>query len=178
MRSLFVTRWRPHRPDGGAQLRNAQNIAALAGLGDVDVLSIGREETLEPVAGIGVWRHVRRCPTGAALLRPGYHPLVDPYRTPEAARCLEGLLARGYDLAVIEEISLARHVAPLRAAGIRVVFDAHNVEAQLRADLGAGAAASWLARLRRRVLSRRLARIERDAVAAADLVWACSAVDA
>jgi glycosyltransferase involved in cell wall biosynthesis len=181
MRTLFLTRWRPHRPDGGAQLRNAQNIAALGALGTVDVLSIGREETVGPVEGIGDWHHFRRQPprgTRTWLLRPGYHPLADGYRHPAAERQLARLLAeRRYDLAVVEEIALARYIAPIRAAGTPVVFDAHNVEARLRADLRPRGG-SWRPGLGRSLLDRRLARIEGRAVGAADLVWACSPVDA
>jgi polysaccharide biosynthesis protein PslH len=182
MRTLFVTRWRPHLPDGGAPLRNAQNIAAMAALGEVDVLSVGREETAVPVAGIRSWQHFPRQKrpflSGSWLLQSGRHPLTEAFRHPGAERHLAALLAeRAHDLAVVEEVALAGYIAPIRATGTRVVFDAHNVEARLRADLGRGSG-SWTPRPRQAVLNRRLAAIERAAVRDADLVWTCSAVDA
>lgn len=181
MRSLFVTRWRPHDPDGGAPLRNAQNIAALQALGQVDVLSVGRPEAEGEVPGIGRWRHFEARPRlpGGGVLAPGYHPLVDSYRLPEAEATLDRMLAEnGYDLAVVEEISMARYLPRIRAAGVTAVFDAHNVEAALRADVARGGQPSLRALLRRRLLDRRIGRIECAAVRHANLVWACSAGDA
>ena len=129
------------RPDGGGAMRNAQNIAAFSMLGPVDVLSIGDAEENEEAAGIALWQHFVRqppppMPRGAWLMRSGYHPLVDSYAHPEAEAWLtQRLREMRYDVAVVEEISLAGYIAGLRKGNVPVIFDAHNVEAQLRVDL-------------------------------------------
>ena len=146
MKTLFLTRWRPDRPDGGAQLRNRQNIVAMARLAEVDVLSVGLPETVEPVPGIREWRNfereARRQPfPGAWLLRPGWHPAIEMYRTPAA----EAASARWWRQRPTTSRSSSR--SPWRA-GCRCcarpvsasVYDAHNVEADLAADLEAGTA--------------------------------------
>ena len=183
MRSLFITRWGPHRTDGGAPLRNAQNIRALATLGPVDVLSIGgQDEEVGPVPGIADWVHFprqerRRIP--GAWLAPGRHPLIDRHMHKKALAYIRALAPGRYDIAVVEEIALAGYVEPLRAVGIKTVFDAHNVEARLRADIDRASAADGpVDRLRQRVQDARLRGIEARAVRAADLVWACSRLDA
>lgn len=128
MRTLFITRWRPHRPDGGAPLRKAQSIAALSALGAVDVLSIGENEVVESVPGIGSWHHFpwrthRYSVRAAWLLSPRYLPKLAPYYHPDAEAHLASVLAAGtYDLVVVEEIYLARYVPTVRAAGVPVVL--------------------------------------------------------
>lgn len=184
MNTLFVTRWRPDRTDGGAPLRNAQNIAALQAMGQVDVLSIGGAETPTDLPGIRRWRHVEpdrrgfRLP-GAGIATPGHHPMVDGHAAPNVTEALKAMLRDGdYAVAVVEEIALCRHIPTLKAAGLAVVFDAHNVEAALRADIGARANVKLPRRLRQALFDRRLAGIERQAVQRSDLVWACSPGDA
>jgi glycosyltransferase involved in cell wall biosynthesis len=117
------------------------------------------------------------------FLRPGVHPSIDSYDHADVRAWLNRLLnKRRYGVAVIEELSLARYIRIFKQAGCRVVFDAHNVEGELRAELGASRRPSGmtapLQRLKRRILRRRLAEEERHAIVAADLVWACSDHDA
>ena len=193
MNTLFLTRWRPDRPNGGAQLRNRQNIVALGRRGPVDVLSVGLPETVEPVEGVRSWQNFERRGArqpfpGAWLLRRGWHPLIEMYRTSEAEAALEGMLAAtDYDLVVLEQIALASWLPQLKARGLRVAYDAHNVEAALVAAIGGGTAADGEAaargtgpgaRLKAMMLQRRMAEVERATVTGADIVWACSAVDA
>lgn len=183
MRILFVTRWGPLRSDGGAAMRNAQNMAAMSAFGSVDVLSIGGEEEHDEAPGIEFWQHFVRQPypsmlPGAWLTHSRYHPLVVSYAHSEAEAWLaKRLLDTHYDVAVIEEISLAGYISTLRKAGVRVIYDAHNVEAQLRVDL-ATSGGSVREQLRKVLFNWRLRKLEGDAMAAADLVWACSEVDA
>ena len=182
MRVLFVTRWRPHRPDGGAALRNAQNIAALQELAEVDVFSIGRDEEVQPLPDIRHWQHhprraYRRQSLASLALNRSQHPLSSPYETPAAHQHFQRLLAENrYDLAVVEELALMAWAKPIRAAGIPLVFDAHNVESLLFEDI-APQRHGLPGRLERALLVRRLRRIERQAVHSADLIWACSPLD-
>lgn len=185
MNTLFVTGTRPHRPDSGAALRNVQNISAFTGLGRVDVISIGGDDEIEePVPGIGAWHHYRWQPPrlrlpGAWMLHPRGLPQLDRHRHPDAERRLQSLLGAGnYAVAVVEGVLVSPYIAPIRAAGVPVVYDAHNVEANLVADLGREAKTDFRVRLRQAVADKRLQRAERDACQAADLVWCCSEIDA
>ncbi len=184
MRSLFVTRWEPYRKDGGGALRNAQNIAALAGMGPVDVLSIGGPTQAHEVDGINAWTHFERGQPsrglpGAWFATPSRHPITDRQAHAGAKAHISSLAPGTYDVAIVEEIALAGYIAPLKAAGLTTVFDAHNVEARLRQDIGQSTGRGSLRkRLGRWAYEHRLAQIEAAAVQGADLVWACSRVDA
>lgn len=175
MRSLFVTRWAPDRTDGGAALRNMQNLRALAALGPVDVVSIGGPESARVAAGVADWRHfvlpAHSPPLPGAWLAARHHPLIRRHHHAGALAHIRALPRGRYDIAVVEEIALAGYIAPLRAAGVPVVFDAHNVEARLRADIAAGG-------LRSRIMTHRLGAAEAEAMRTADLIWCCSDVDA
>jgi glycosyltransferase involved in cell wall biosynthesis len=191
IRSLVVSRWRPHDPDGGAPLRNLQNILGLGALGPVDVVSIGRPEEKAAPDCVRDWTHFRadeiRATSGTWLFRRYGHPQVDAYMHPGAVAHLQAAFARNaYDVAVIEEIPLAGYLPIIRAAGVPAVFDDHNVEAPLRAasSKGAMAAASgrgpvqaWR-RQRYRIQAARIAAIERRSARISSLVWACSDQDA
>lgn len=186
IRSLVVARWRPHRPDGGAALRNAQNIAGLAALGPVDVVSVGLPEPAEPVPGLRRWVHFGMRPRPAPrrpLLPWEEHPRLAAHRHAGAEAFLRaGLAARDWDLALVEELPCAGYLPLLRSGGLPVIFDDHNVEAVLLADLqrrraGTGPLAG-LRRLRQGLQERRMRRAEGRAVRGADQVWACSAGDA
>jgi len=182
MKSLVVSRWAPNRTDGGAALRNAQNVNALAALGPVEVVTIGAPATPHPVPGVARWRHFdnnAKSPVPGAWLF-GRHPIAAPWYSKAAVQALGQSRPGAVDLAVVEEISLAPYIPVLKAAGLRVVFDAHNVEAALRDDLKqaeAGPNESTATQLKRRMLARRLFDLERKAVTLADAVWACSALD-
>jgi glycosyltransferase involved in cell wall biosynthesis len=190
MTSIVLTRYRPHRPDGGAPLRNWQNIRALASLGPVDVVSVGVEEAAEPVEGIREWTPLSlrqrtkwdRLKTACWLLRPGTFPGVDQIHARSVERWLRRRVRqRRYDLAVIEGISVSSYVDVLRRGGCRVVFDAHNAESVYQsAVLSAlsGPRPSVARRVKDLILSRRMAAAERSIVGSADVVWVCSEHDA
>jgi glycosyltransferase involved in cell wall biosynthesis len=194
---LVLTRFRPDRPAGGAALRNWQNIQALARLAPVDVLSIAEpagEDGAEPSHVVRRWipfhrerlrarrSFPRRIQARLWFLRPGIHPAVDAYRFQDVTAWLTRQAAeRRYDLAVIEELSLSGYVDDLKRAGCRVVFDAHNVESALRAEMQSlepRSSPGLRMRVSEWLLRRRLTQQESRAVCRADLVWACSDVDA
>jgi polysaccharide biosynthesis protein PslH len=186
--SLVLTSYRPHLPTGGAPLRNWQNIKALSAFGPVDVVSIGVNDAWEAVEGVREWvpfssasrTRWDRFKTACSPLRPGVHPAVDAYRSQPVTSWLRDRAAHGrYDFAVIETISIAAYLGDLKRVARRVVFDAHNVEGALHSALTAGdALAPFMQRLKNRVLSRRMLANERRAIEGADLVWACSDLDA
>lgn len=186
MRSLVISRWGPGRLDGGAALRNMQNMAALAELGPVNVITVdpsGAIPDARQMIGVTETGHYIPAPSrhipGGWLL-PGPHHMIRRYTDGALMKYLRSLSPCSYDLALVEEISLSAYVTPLRAAGIRTVFDAHNVEARLWADIGNknNAGKLGLAALRQRKFNRKLQQAEALAVKTADLVWACSDVDA
>src|SRR5262245_27123322 len=87
MTSVVLTHYRPHRPSGGAPLRNWQNIRALATFGPVDVVTVGVEDTSEAIEGVREWVPFslasrstwNRIKTAWSPLRPGIYPGIDLY---------------------------------------------------------------------------------------------------
>lgn len=191
---LVLTRFRPDRPLGGAALRNWQNICGLARLGTVDVVSIGPDRDNAAVDGVRRWvtfpaAELTACSTAlertwARLwpVRPGVHPLISAFRQRRVAAWLRDEFRRErYDVAVVEELSLAPYIRDLKRAGCCVVFDAHNVESVLRSEFDlarTGVAPSWSRRRKTALLKRRLFAEEQRAVRDAQIVWACSEHDA
>ena len=177
MSALVITRFRPDQPKGGAALRNWQNINALSHLGPVDVVSIGQSMAVDKASVVRNWRHfpIRDKPASSRLcakawpIRPGVHPGVETYHHPEAVTSITEM--GPYELGVIEELSLARYLGPLKRICKRVVFDAHNVEADLRKDMAQSGAIE-------KFKAGRLAQEERRVVEGADIIWACSDIDA
>ncbi len=186
MRSLVISRWGPGRLDGGAALRNTQNMAALTRLGSVDVMTVDpsgdfpKIKAMQNVTDAGQYVPAPVGHVPGRWLLPGPHHTIRRYTDTSLIRRLHTLSPDSYDLALVEEVSLAAYVAPLRAAGIRTVFDAHNVEARLWADIDSrgGAGNSWLGSLRQNRINGKLHQAEKAAVETADIVWACSDVDA
>jgi len=108
--------------------------------------------------------------------------LLDRYRLQSAEKWLRARIQKhSYRCIVIEELALARYGEFCRALGCRVIFDAHNIEGALRAELAGadrGKGAGWFQRAKSGVLAARLSHEEQRAVRSADLVWACSPMDA
>jgi len=191
--TLVISRYGPHQT-GGAALRNFQNIRGLGRLGPVDVLTLSEDprEGRVAVDGVREWQRFAIRGARASMLerlraqswrwRPGIHPVLEGYRVSAAEGWLrERTEEYSYRWVVIEELALARYGEISRSRGCRVIFDAHNVEGTLRAELAGGDGGDsegWLRRVRKRVLASRLMAEERRAVCGADQVWACSAMDA
>lgn len=186
MRSLVISRWKSGRLNSGTALRNSQNMAALAQLGPVDVIVVdpkGNIPECAPLPGttqIGEYVPAPAPHIPGRWVLPGPHHMVRRYTDPQLIQRLRSLSPADYDVALVEEISLSAYVEPLVSAGIRTVFDAHNVEARLWADIGHkdGAPKAGLAALRQNMFNRKLHQAEKNAVNTADIVWACSALDA
>lgn len=189
--SLVLCWHRLHPPQGGAALRNWQNVRALAELGPVDVLSIGPGEAGPPPAPVRRWLHVdlERLPSPPGLLarlrrgswwfRSRRHPWsIALWREELRARVTELVRSGKTELVVLEELWFHPFRALAAELGCRTVFDAHNVEAPLRRELGTPREASLVERLRARRLAGQVAALERDLVRRADQVWCCSEADA
>jgi glycosyltransferase involved in cell wall biosynthesis len=108
--------------------------------------------------------------------------LLERYRLQSADAWLRARIQmHSYRWVVIEELALARYGELCRSLGCWVVFDAHNIEGSLRAELASadgGKGAGWFQRAKSGVLASRLSHEEQRAVRSADLVWACSPMDA
>jgi glycosyltransferase involved in cell wall biosynthesis len=190
MNSLVLTRYRPYPPIGGAALRNWQNIQALSRLGRVDVVSVGIDDAGGTVPGVVTWTsfplsrasRLDRARQAAWMSRPGVSPTVDPFNlTAVRAWIHEAASRRRYDVAVIEGIALAAYLPTLKRAVGRVVYDAHNAESALQGhvfEARAAAGAPVTRRLKDLVLQRRLTAAEHRVISGADVVWACSDLDA
>lgn len=183
MRTLFITRWRPHKPQGGAQMRNAQNIYAASKCGEVDVLSIGVDaEKTESVQYVSNWIHLKvdtqKRPSKLDFLAPYYHPITQRYKDVHCAEQLKRLLdSQQYDLVIVEELCLASYVEVIQRKGTKVVFDAHNVEAKLRTDIQQSVSRSIARRFKEKILNWRLLKLEKRVFSHVDQVWVCSKID-
>lgn len=190
MTSLVITLHRAHRPSGGAPLRNWQNIQALRRLGPVDVVSLGLgpSDGPEVVDGIREWipfpvetGRWARARAAAWMLRPGVFPGADQVWSTRVASWLDQrMTAMRYDVVVVEGLSVATYAPRLKRAGCRLVFDAHNVESVLHESVMRslhGSSPGAVRRSKNALLQSRILSVEGRAIAAADVVWTCSAED-
>ena len=188
--SLVLTWHRLHPPQGGAALRNWQNVRALAELGPVDVVSIGAGPGGPPPPPVRRWTHfdLARLPAARGPLaelrrrswwiRPCAHPWsMALWHAEIVAEVKRMVQTGGSELVVLEELWFHPYCELIRRLGCRTIFDAHNVEGPLRKEL-ASAELGFVARLRNRRLTRQVFALERDLVRRADQTWCCSAVDA
>ena len=193
--SLLLSRFCLSHAAGGAALRNLQNVNGLASLGPVDLVSIGEDQPdgAHPMPSfIRRWKHFSLTDLGktsndtkttASRLRrflSASHDSVTRYHDSQIEDWLVREVRRErYDVVVIEELSLASYIHPLRKLGCEVVFDAHNVEGRLLAQMSQSRDDndSLISRLKRFNQSYRLKLEERRAVNRADLIWACSELD-
>lgn len=189
--SLVLTWHRLHPPQGGAALRNWQNVRALAELGPVDVVSIGPGQGGPPPPPVRRWLHfdlerlpVQRGPLArvrraAWWVRPRVHPWSMALWHEEIIAGVTELARTGHsELAVLEELWFQPYCALAQQLGCRTIFDAHNVEALLRRELTPPGTQGVIERLRARRLASQVAALEQDLVRRADQVWCCSALDA
>ena len=176
------------RPHGGAALRNLQNVRGLAKLGPVDVITVGPSESATPVDGVRHYEHIRR-ETGVSgiqrlwgkrwLFDPSAHPMVSKLYQDSVVRLIAGKFQNtSYDVAVVEELGLARYLADLKRGLCQTIFDAHNLESSLSGEMaasqnGIGLMGKW----KRGLLDRQLSVAEQHYASASNRVWACSTVD-
>jgi len=190
MNTLVLSRFRPGRPDGGAALRNLQNIHGLAQLGRVSVLSLHEdEEKLETFENVHSWKHCRitpapkrsivqrACTLLGLLSGCASHYALSRYFTADGCREIQAMIEKDQcEVVVIEELSLAHYAPFVKNLGCRVIFDAHNVEGILRDEME-NHQGSRFSNWRSRRYGKILYREERKVITMSDAVWACSQVD-
>jgi glycosyltransferase involved in cell wall biosynthesis len=188
MRTLFVVRMAPYPPDGGAALRNWQNIRAAQKLGEVGLVAVelDKNATMSAPPGVSLYRsferRARKSTDPGRLLRraiqvlhPFRHHRVDRVYDEEAANGLFGAIEQfDPDVVVFEEVWLYWYFREGEKEIPTAVLDAHNVEAVLRSTIGARRKDK---RLVHTVEQWSLRRIERSFVGRADQVWLCSEDD-
>lgn len=189
--SLVLTWHRLHPPQGGAALRNWQNVRALAQLGPVDVVSIGTGAGGPPPPPVRRWLHFdlaqlstkggprARLRRSSWWVRSRVHPWSMALWHDEIVAAVRELVrAEKSELVVLEELWLHPFRALAQELGCRTVFDAHNVEAALRRELAPADGPGLLGRLRAQRLAQQVLALEQDLVRRCDQVWCCSALDA
>ncbi|CCV15888.1 glycosyltransferase [Mesorhizobium sp. STM 4661] len=168
----------PFPPVSGGEIRNAANARALAGLGEVLIVSFTgapvlalppniRHRIVEAARGRGPWH--RRSP----------HPTVHVIPADELAEAASIWKAFAPDLVVVEDIALSQLLALAHEHGGQTVIDLHNVDSRTVADrIGSLSLLQRWWRFRQH--HRKIAQArEADILAAstADQVWVCSEAD-
>lgn len=183
LHTIFISRHAPWPPNGGVQLRNWQNLSCVARLGSVDLLVVHAEEgdrapdlvaeslllppgpRLRGLERRAFWHRRAALPSSLRLVQD------------RGLRWLEERLkAHPGALVVLEEVFLGGYLETALGHGGRVVFDAHNVEADLRQKTGTGGT-GFLGQLRAKALAKRMSELEGDLVRRSHHVWACSETD-
>lgn len=187
IQSLVVMCRRLDRPHGGAALRNLQNVRGLAELGPVDVISVGPSEAPSPVAGVRHYEHIAKQEAMSGVHRlwskrwvfsSAAHPMLNTHYQPSVVAAIRRRFeTTSYDVAVVEELGLARYLRELKRGHCLTIFDAHNLESSLSGDMAASMDAGLFAKWKRGLMDRQLAAAEKNHALAADRVWACSEVD-
>lgn len=188
IQSLVVMCRRLDRPHGGAALRNLQNVRGLAKLGPVDVITVGPSEAATPVSGVRHYEHIARETAVSGIQRlwgkrwvfdPSAHPMVSELYQDSVVQWIARRFQKTpYDVAVVEELGLARYLADLKRGLCQTIFDAHNLESSLSGDMAAsqngnGVMGKW----KRSFLDRQLVAAEKHYASASNRVWACSELD-
>lgn len=190
-RSLVVMCRRLDRPHGGAALRNLQNVRGLAKLGPVDVISVGPADPPAPVEFVSYYEHIARNAANSGIhhlwnkrwvFTPSAHPMLAAmYQDSAVAAIRRRFQSVSYDVAVVEELGLAKYLPDLKREQCLTIFDAHNLESSLSGEMatslhGSGSSDPF-GKWKRNLMDRRLAAAEKQYAQAANRVWACSSVD-
>ena len=179
LKTLFITRYTPYPPMGGAPLRNWQNINVMKQYGPVAVFSVSPgTPQMTAIPEIELWHFYNtdrelsrrdRLERKLWVVRPDGQPDVDSLYASAAARELKQVLVKFQpELVIFEELWLYRYLKIVKRHACLVIFDNHNVEADLFQQ-SYGSPKLQLPRLQT---------IERRFLRQADQVWACSEDDA
>jgi glycosyltransferase involved in cell wall biosynthesis len=183
-RAVALVHRLPWPPHSGVDLRNWQNVRALADEGGVAVLGLGRETAAPAHPGIEAWRasadrSLEAPPESlpAEMLRllrdPAGHP-SDRWFSEVVVAELRALVAEVEpDVVVLAHVFLHRYIPAVRELGCRVVLDAHNLEGPLQEELAGGRGDPLST-----TFAKRASAIEAAAFESVDQVWVCSRADA
>jgi glycosyltransferase involved in cell wall biosynthesis len=192
VRTLMLAENLPYPTFKGGDLRNWQNVNALRRLGPVGVFGVCSNDrrTTRPRPDIALWQSSSDPelafppPPGRVararhwLLEADGHPADTCFSPSAEAEVAQAIAAFQPDVVIVERLWLHRYMAAARRAGVRVVLDAHNVEAELSRQLAQSVHDDGLpGRRLRELLAERTASIEHKALWAADQVWVCSEQD-
>ena len=194
IKSLVLSRFRPDILNGGAAIRNAQNVTALSQCGPVDVLTIGvnhAELTLGNIHILAGYTNTtppqnlcQKLLQQFKILLGHYHPTTANtinhealawIKTQEKAQVL-------YDVVLVEELALAAYIPHLKSIARKLIFDAHNVEFALRdktqaTQISSNGLRNFARTIKARKLSSNLKVQERNAILNTDETWVCSVTD-
>ena len=179
MRVLFVTIERPYPPVAGPELRDWQNVAAAAAAGEVGVAYLTAAEGADlPPPGIALWRRLDQRGPKEVWGAGGATP-IDVALSGDALAQFDACLADfAPTIVVLEHTQLHALVPRLKAAGVRLVIDMHNIESHLYARLvPPRLPLKWLERRLFDHGAARIRAVERQLLRAADQVWLCSEAD-
>lgn len=187
VRTLFITRDLPYPPMGGAALRNWQNINTMMKYGSVGIFSVfkGTPES-KTLPGIALWHHYdlnqplsqwEKLQKQLWWLRRQGHPEVDRWYAIAAIKKLEAVITQFKpDIVVFEEIWLYPYLKTVKRHKCRIIFDNHNVEAELLQQRYRAMKARR-AQIKEKIEVPKIKSIERDFIRQADQVWLCSESD-
>jgi glycosyltransferase involved in cell wall biosynthesis len=164
LRSLFITVDPPYPATSGAPLRNWQNVSIAAAAGPVAVLSIGYDEPASmELPGVAEHRHVK-IGRGSERGVRGF-PSITGAAAEIAVRAAAEMIATfGPAVTILENVWIDGIDAVARGSERRLAYDAHNVYADLAAELQLDTDA--------------VRALESVAVSAVDALWVCSENDA
>ncbi len=188
MRSLVLSLNVPIAANGGYGLRNAQTVRTLARHGPVDVISVAVTQSgvVRGAASVRNWTWDQLNDSRTVPMRWKQrlwpvrirgHWRQDMYMSPSVHSAVSALVkSHDHELVVAASWQLGGYAAPVRA-GRAIVFDTHNIEADLRHRV-AQVPGSATARFMSALDFRRIRVLEGVLGSWADQVWTCSQEDA
>jgi polysaccharide biosynthesis protein PslH len=194
MRTLFITMRDLYPPAGGAALRNWQNINCVKQYSDVGVFYLhvqanaAGEVAIQKPPGIDFWE-VFSLPVRPQLQRSlgqlksllwaltgVYSASADGYYHPGAIVLLDQVLQTYQpDVVVFEELWMYAYLPVVQRYPCKIVYDAHNVEAELMQQIADGeATTNKRFALELKLRAKLVAKMERKMMSSCHQLWACS----
>ncbi|MEL4895743.1 glycosyltransferase family 4 protein [Crocosphaera sp. Alani8] len=178
IKTLFLTRYLPYPPLGGAALRNWQNINIMKDYGPVCIVSIGSENiSAVELPGIECWEHLtlnKSINTWENYrrklwpIRPFGYPDIDILDQGNIRKRLRNILYKfSPDVVIVEELWTYHYLKVIKAVSCKIILDNHNVEADLlQQNYG-----------KLKLKLPRLKAIEKNFIRQSNQVWVCSEDD-
>jgi len=180
MRILAIQNDVPFGEQTGLAIRDAAILGALRELGALTLLPMRDEQRKSAPDWLDIYQ-IPEGPTTNIWQRSNpFKPLSYRFSSIEKQTLVEAIANRKPDVAVVEGVMLRDALPVLRAAGVPVILDMHNIESELlAAKLTNRRSRFWPGNFVQELLRIHSARSEdRQAAKTADQVWTCSAADA